>query len=134
MSQYSYYARFEVKIRPDAVDSLQAGVDDGNLGEFFSLNDGVLTCEVASESMSESTLDRIHDFTTIYVSDAAAESIVVHVMCDAIESQYGIGPEAGKALSAHRLDEIRRLATDLTDDDSAVLAQELGTLPHPRSA
>lgn len=126
-----YFAHYTVKIRPDAVEALQAEIDaEELLKRYFSIQDGVLSCKACDE-MGYSTATLIEDFTKGPVSDAAAESVLVEECCDGDETHYGIGPEADKALSAYRLDEIKELAGDLTADDRLVLFNELGWTDSP---
>lgn len=127
----SYFIQYTVKIRPDAVEALQAAIGADDLGDFFSLSDGVLSCNACSDDMSFSMVALIEDFSKGAVSDAAAESICVEECCDGENAQYGIGPEADKALSAHRLGEIDRLAADLTAEDRLVLFDNLGWTDSP---
>ena len=131
----SYLIQYTVKIRPDAVEALQAAIGaDDDLGDCFSLSDGVLSCEAYCDSVTSSRADLIEDFSKGAVSAAADGEAVLrygHFVRDGDESCYGIGPEADKALSAHRLGEINRLVADLTAEDRLVLFNNLGWTDSP---
>lgn len=132
----SYFTAWTVKIRPDEIGALRAAIGAKGMDGFFTLNGDILSCEACSDNMGFITMREvavaIEDFAKGPVSDAAAESVCVTATqrrksCDGDDSQYGIGPDAAGALSAHRLSEIRDLAADLTDDDAAALARELNS-------
>ena len=123
----TYFVNYTVKIRPDAVETLRTAIGaEEYMGDFFSLEDDVLSCE-SCDMMSFGMASAIEEFTKGPVSDAAVESLLVMEACDGTTRSYGIGPGGAKAFSSQRLDEIRVMADGLTLEDYATLVLKLAT-------
>lgn len=124
----TYFVNYTVKIRPDAVETLRTAIGaEEYMGDFFSLEDDVLSCE-SCDMMSFGMASAIEEFTKGPVSDAAVESLLVMEACDGATRSYGIGPGGAKAFSAQRLDEIRVMADGLTLEDYATLVRDVTTV------
>lgn len=126
MSSCMYDIRFEVAIRPDAVDSLRKAITAANLEDAFSIGgsvwadgDGpILHCEF-NGPCSFGTASAIEDMAKGPVTEAAVDTVLVTEQCDNSAKVYGVGPDAFAVLSAHRLAEVMVLADDLTMGDLA---------------
>ena len=126
--------QFDIRIWPHAVESLRTAIVAANKllagGDRFLLNrsqhtsDHILSCRICSDSMLASQACDTVDFVMGPVSDAAAESVVVHYYYDGTNRHRGIGPDGDKVLSAHYLDEV---LDKLTDGDREALFRGLSS-------
>ena len=122
-----YQVEFEVAIRPDAVDSLRNAITAANLEDAFSIgfedcadpaSRPILYCEF-NGPCSLSMASAIEAIAKGPVTEAAVDTVLVTEQCDNDTKVYGVGPDAVKALSAHRLFEVLTLVDELTMGDLA---------------
>lgn len=121
-----YDIRFEVAIRPDAVDLLRKAITAANLEDAFPISDAqfpsgglpFLRCEF-NGPCSFGMASAIEDMAKGPVTEAAVDTVLVTEQCDNDAKVYGVGPDAAKMLSAHRLAEVLTLVDDLTMGDLA---------------
>ena len=117
-----YNIEFEVAIRPDAVHLLRQTICAVNLEDVFLFNDDPAKPMIHCEFNGPCSLSMAADIENIAkgpVTEAADETVLVTEQCDNDAKVYGVGPDAAKMLSAHRLAEVLTLAEDLTMGDLA---------------